>query len=215
MTCDVAIKATPRATGVRTAQLVIGNDTLRGERRVDLRATGLTPVSKVGWVTTRLGPGYSYNLGQSLARSASSSTTYLHATYTTDRVSGAWVDDNGPYAGSTMSAPSNRGSTFTTPKRLNPSKQHGSRGSLAASGKYVYATWVSTSRWIAYRPTAPRVLYLRRNSNHGSPDILEHDEAADVAERPGRFPDRCRRGRERVRRVYRQRDRFRQSQDQP
>ena len=168
MTCDIAIRATPRATGVRTGQLVIGNDTFRGERRVDLRATGLAPVSKVGWATTRSGPSYSYNLGQSLARSVSSSATYLHATYTTDRVSGAWVDDNGPYAGINYVRTSNRGSTFTTPKRLNSSKQHGSRGSLAASGKYVYATWVSTTRWIAYRPTAPRVLYLRRNSNHGA-----------------------------------------------
>ncbi len=168
MTCDVSITATPRATGVRTAQLVIGNDTFRGERRVDLRATGTTPVSKVAWGTTRLGPGYSYNLGQSLARSVSSSATYLHATYTTDRVSGAWVDDNGPYAGINYVRTSNRGATFSTPRRLNPSKQHGSRGSLAASGKYVYATWVSTSRWIAYRPTAPRVLYLRRNTNHGA-----------------------------------------------
>ena len=59
MTCDVAIKATPSATGARTAQLVIGNDTFRGERRVPLRATGLTPVSKVAWGTTRLGPSYS------------------------------------------------------------------------------------------------------------------------------------------------------------
>ena len=83
-------------------------------------------------------------------------------------VSGAWVDDNGPYAGINYVRSSNQGSTFTTPKRLNPSTQHGSRGSLAASGSYVYATWVSTTRWIAYQPTAPRVLYLRRGSDHGS-----------------------------------------------
>ena len=167
-TCDVMVNARPSASGPRSAQLVVDDDTFRGERRVDLRATGLTPVSKVAWGTTRLGPSYSYNLGQSLARSVSSSATYLHATYTTDRVSGSWVDDNGPYAGINYVRTSNRGSTFTTPKRLNSTKQHGSRGSLAASGKYVYATWVSTTRWIAYRPTAPRVLYLRRNSNHGA-----------------------------------------------
>ena len=167
-TCNVVVKATPSAVGQRSAQLAIDNDTFRGERSVDLTVTGTTPVSKVAWGTTRSGPGYSYNLGQSLARSVSSSATYLHATYTTDRVSGAWVDDNGPYAGINYVRTSNRGSTFTTPKRLNSTKQHGSRGSLAASGKYVYATWVSTTRWIAYRPTAPRVLYLRRNSNHGA-----------------------------------------------
>ena len=168
MTCDVAVKATPSATGARTAQLVIGNDTLRGERTVALTATGVNPVSAVGWATTRSGPAYSWNLGQSLARTVNGTTTYLHATYTTDRVSGAWVDDNGPYAGINYVRTSSSGVSFTAPKRLNPAKQHGSRGSLAASGKFLYATWISTSRWIAYKGTAPRVLYLRRNSNHGS-----------------------------------------------
>lgn len=168
MTCDIAVKATPGALGPRTAQLVIGNDTFRGERTVELTAMGLMPVSAVAWGTTRSGPAYSYNLGQSLARTVNGATTYLHATYTTDRVSGSWVDDNGPYAGINYVRTSNRGSTFTTPKRVNPSRQHGSRGSVATSGKFVYATWVSTSRWIAYKGTAPRVLYLRRNANHGS-----------------------------------------------
>jgi hypothetical protein len=168
MTCDVAVKATPSAIGTRTAQLAIGNDTLRGERTIALTVTGVTPVSAVAWGTTRSGPAHSWNLGQSLARTVNGATTYLHATYTTDRVSGAWVDDNGPYAGMNYVRTSNRGATFTTPKRLNPAKQHGSRGSIAASGRYVYATWVSTSRWIAYKGSAPRVLYLRRNTNHGS-----------------------------------------------
>src|SRR5262249_47952954 len=31
-----------------------------------------------------------------------------------------------------------------------------------------YAAWVSTTKWIAYSGTAPRVLYFRRNTNHGS-----------------------------------------------
>ena len=162
-----SVKAVPKATGARSAALVIGNDTFRGQRTIPLTATGITPVSAVAWGTTTTGPNYAWNNGQSLARTATTGATYLHATYTTDRVSGAWVDDNGPYAGINYVRSSNRGSTFTTPKRLNPSTQHGSRGSLAASGKYVYATWVSTTRWIAYQPTAPRVLYLRRSSNHG------------------------------------------------
>jgi hypothetical protein len=167
-TCDVTVKATPSATGARTAELVIGSDSARGQRTVALTATGIIPSSAVAWGTTRSGPAYSYNLGQSLARTVKDTTTYLHATYTTDRVSGSWVDDNGPYAGINYVRTSNRGSTFTTPKRLNPSRQHGSRGSLASSGRFVYATWISTSRWIAYKGSAPRVLYLRRNSNHGS-----------------------------------------------
>jgi hypothetical protein len=166
--CDVTVAATPNASGARTGDLVIDNDAFRGQRTVGLTATGVIPVSAVAWGTTRSGPNYSFNVGQSLARSVSTTGTYLHATYTTDRVSGAWVDDNGPYAGINYVRTSNRGSTFTTPRRLNPSTQHGSRGSLAASGRYLYATWISTSRWIAYRGSAPRVLYLRRNSNHGA-----------------------------------------------
>lgn len=167
-TCDVTLKATPTMSGGRTGELVIGSDTARGQHHVLLSATGTDPVSAVAWGTTRSGPAYSWNLGQSLARTVYGTTTYLHATYTTDRVSGTWVDDNGPYAGVNYVRTSNRGATFTTPKRLNPSKQHGSRGSLASSGKFVYATWISTSRWIAYKGSAPRVLYLRRNANHGS-----------------------------------------------
>ncbi len=166
--CDIAVKAVPKATGARSAALVIGNDTFRGQRTVPLTATGVTPVSAVAWGTTITGPNFAWNNGQSLARTATTTATYLHATYTTDRVSGSWVDDNGPYAGINYVRSSNGGSTLTTPKRLNPSTQHGSRGSLAASGSYVYATWVSTSRWVAFQPTAPRVLYLRRGSNHGS-----------------------------------------------
>ncbi len=166
--CDIAVRAVPKATGVRSAALVIGNDTFRGQRTVPLTATGVTPVSAVAWGTTITGPNFAWNNGQSLARTATTTATYLHATYTTDRVSGSWVDDNGPYAGINYVRSSNGGSTLTTPKRLNPSTQHGSRGSLAASGSYVYATWVSTTRWVAFQPTAPRVLYLRRGSNHGS-----------------------------------------------
>lgn len=168
VTCDVTVKATPAALGARTAELIIDNDTARGRRIVSLKATAVTPISAVAWGTTRSGPAYSWNLGQSLARTVNGTTTYLHATYTSDRVSGSWVDDNGPYAGINYVRTRNNGSTFTTPKRLNPSRQHGSRGSIAASGKFVYATWISTSRWIAYKGSAPRVLYLRRNANHGS-----------------------------------------------
>ena len=39
---------------------------------------------------------------------------------------------------------------------------------LAAAGSRVYATWVSQTKWVNYSPTAPRVLYVRVNTNHGS-----------------------------------------------
>jgi hypothetical protein len=32
----------------------------------------------------------------------------------------------------------------------------------------VFTTWVSVTKWVRYVPTAPRVLYFRRNSSHGA-----------------------------------------------
>ncbi len=166
--CDVTLSATPSVAGSRAGGLVISDDSVRSQRTIALTASGIAPVSAVAWGTTRSATAYSWNNGQSLARTASGATTYLHATYTTDRVSGAWADDNGPYVGVYYVRTTNAGATFTTPVRLNPSTQRGSRGSVAASGHYVFATWVSTSSWLAYKGTAPRALYIRRNTNHGA-----------------------------------------------
>ena len=214
-TCDVIVNARPSASGPRSAQLVVDDDTFRGERRVELTATGVTPVSKVAWGTTRSGPSYSYNLGQSLARTVSSSATYLHATYTTDRVSGAWVDDNGPYAGINYVRTSNRGSTFTTPKRLN-SIEAARFSRVARRERQVRLRDLGLhhplDRVPAHGASCP--LPASQFEPRGE-DVLEYDEAADVAERPGGFPDGRRGGRQRVCRLHRQRDRFGQDQDQP
>ena len=167
--CQIAVRASPLALGARVATLDIALGTIRGQRSIPLAVTGITPVAEIAWGTTRNGGrNYTWNIGQSMARTASTTSAYLHTTMTTDRVGGSWVDDNGPYAGVYYSRTRNAGETWTTSKRLNPSSRHGSRGSIAASGKYVYATWVSTTRWIAYKGSSPRILYLRRNSNHGS-----------------------------------------------
>jgi hypothetical protein len=63
---------------------------------------------------------------------------------------------------------STTGSTWSTPKRLNPKSQHAARLGLAAAGSRVYATWVSQTKWVHFSPTAPRVLYVRVNTSHGS-----------------------------------------------
>ena len=39
---------------------------------------------------------------------------------------------------------------------------------MTAAGSNVYAAWVSQTKWIGYDPKAPRVLYVRANTNHGS-----------------------------------------------
>jgi hypothetical protein len=77
------------------------------------------------------------------------------------------VKDTGPYLGVYYTR-STSGSTWSTPKRINPSTQHGNRVGLAAAGSRVYVTWVSQKKVIRYSPTAPRVLYVRVNTGHGA-----------------------------------------------
>jgi hypothetical protein len=162
--CSVAVRFHPTTIGPKSATLTF-TGTPMGTAVVALSGTG----SLFVWGSLHAaGPAYTWNDGDSLAATASGSTTYLHATYTTDRVGGKWVTDTTPKAGVYYLRSSNAGATWTTPKRLNPTTQHGSRGTVAASGSYVYATWVSTTRWVHYSGTAPRVLYFRRNTNHGS-----------------------------------------------
>jgi hypothetical protein len=65
-------------------------------------------------------------------------------------------------------ARSSTGSTWTTVTRLNQTTKHGDRATIAASGSSVYTAWVSLTKWVKYSPTAPRVIYFRSNSRHGS-----------------------------------------------
>ena len=163
-TCTIAVRFMPLAAQPASAHLDLSGPAPLGTASVALSGTG----HLFTWGTTHAaGPAYTWNTGDSLAGTVSGSTTYLHATYTTDRVGGTWVTDNGPHAGVYYIRSSNGGSTWTTPTRLNPTTQHGSRGTVASSGSYVYATWVSTTRWVKYSGTAPRALYFRRNSDHG------------------------------------------------
>jgi len=163
-TCAIAVRFVPTAAQHASARLDLTGPGPLGTASVGLSGTG----HLFTWGTTHAaGPAYTWNTGNSLAGTVSGSTTYLHATYTTDRVGGRWVTDNGPHAGVYYVRSSNAGSTWTTPRRLNPTTQHGSRGSVASSGSYVYATWVSTTRWVKYTGAAPRVLYFRRNTDHG------------------------------------------------
>ena len=163
--CRVGVRFVPTTAHPASAQLDLTGSAPLGTASVTLTGTGRLFL----WGSEhRAGPAYTWNFGNSLAGTVSGSTTYLHATYTTDRVGGKWVTDHGPYAGVYYIRSANGGSTWTKAKRLNPASQHGSRGTIASSGKYVYATWVSTTKWVKYSGTAPRVLYFRRNSSHGA-----------------------------------------------
>jgi hypothetical protein len=169
-TCSVTLSFDPALGGERPAALVVDDDTYRGSRSFALAGVGTVPTSKVTWSTSATaGPGYTWNSGASLARTVTGTGTgYLHLVATTDRVGSSWVDDDGPYAGILYARRTETGTTWSTATRLNPTNQHGYAPSVAASGPYVYATWVRPTKWVGWNGTAPRVAYFRRNASHGS-----------------------------------------------
>jgi hypothetical protein len=165
--CAVTVQAYPDTTGRLEATLVIDDDSFRGSKTTFLLAYSRYPVSAVGWGRLRAAPNWSWSTGNALARTVSSGTEWLHASYATDRIDGRWASDDGRRVGVYYARTKNGGASWSTPMRLNPTNVHGLRGSIAASGAYVYATWVSVRRWNDYWGRDRRVLYLRRNSGHG------------------------------------------------
>jgi hypothetical protein len=128
-----------------------------------------TALAAVDWGPVReVSPAYAYNFGGSLARSTKDTTSYLHAAYTSTRIGGDFVDDNGPYAGVYYRRGNSGGSDWGTPKRLNPTGKHADYGTVIASGRNVYAAYVSYEHWINYDPAEPRMITVRTNGNHGA-----------------------------------------------
>ena len=128
-----------------------------------------TALAAVDWGAVReVGAAYTYNYGGSLARSTKDSTSYLHATYNDTFIGGAFVDDNGPYAGAYYRRGNASGSSWGTPKRLNPAGKHADRPAVVASGKVIYAAYISIGHWTNYNPAEERIITLRINSNHGA-----------------------------------------------
>ena len=161
--CTLTLQFKPNTVGTFNAELDWGFGAY-----TQLTGTGIT-TSKVAWGTDRpAGRNYSWTTSNAMGRSVSGSTTYLHVIQSTDYVDGKFVSDTGPYAGAYYVRTSNEGSTWSISKRLNPSTQHAARTTLTASGSSVYAAWVSQTKWGQYSPTAPRVLYVRVNTNFGS-----------------------------------------------
>ena len=123
----------------------------------------------VDWGPVReVSPAYAYNFGGSLARSTKDGTSYLHAAYTSTRIGGDFVDDNGPFAGVYYRRGNSSGSDWGTPKRLNPNGKHADYGTVISSGRNVYAAYVTYEHWIDYDPAEPRTVTMRINSNHGA-----------------------------------------------
>jgi uncharacterized delta-60 repeat protein len=167
-TCEIELQFAPLVGGAASAELVVESDASTSPLVVALTGTGVLPPSGVGWGTRyKAGPAYTWNSGNALGRTVQSGAQKLHLAYATPRIGSRWVKDAGPYLG-VYYVRSGSGSTWSTPKRINPKSQHGDRVGLAAAGSRVYVTWVSQKKVIKYSPTAPRVLYVRVNAKHGA-----------------------------------------------
>ena len=63
---------------------------------------------------------------------------------------------------------SNGGASWTGGTRLNSKTQHGLWPGVASSSPNVYAIWVRVAKVRSWSKSAPRSIWFRRNSNHGS-----------------------------------------------
>ncbi len=168
MACALSVTFSPSALGARSAVLTITGPAPIGARTVALTGTGVVPVSGVVWGGTAFaGPAYTWNAGSALGTTTQAGAQRLHLAYATHRIGSKWAADAGPYAGIYYTRAVS-GATWSTPFRVNPTAQHAERVGLAASGTRVYVTWVTQTKVARYSGTAPRVLYVRTNTNHGA-----------------------------------------------
>ena len=106
------------------------------------------------------GPSPDWNSGRGLARTVSSSTSYLHVQY---------EDDGRPTSASTTGAVDAAGTAWGTAKRLNPSGEDAEAGAIAADSSNVYVVYRDHSHLASdYDPAAPRGIHVAINTNHGS-----------------------------------------------
>ena len=166
--CTVGIRFKPSGAGSYSANVRIVGDQQASPFLIPLTGQGILPPSGVLWGKTYgAGPAYTWNAGNGLARTVSAGSQRLHVAYATDRIGSRWATNSGPRMG-IYYVRSTTGSTWTAPKRLNPTTQHAARVATAAAGSRVYVTWVSQTRITSFLNTAPRVLYVRVNTNHGA-----------------------------------------------
>ena len=104
----------------------------------------------------------------SLARSTTSSSSYLHAVYATDVIGGVAASDTGPHVGVYYTRGNSTGTTWGTPKRLNSTSAHAVSPAVVTSGSLVITAFVTLKHLDAYDPAEPRPVTIRINSNHGS-----------------------------------------------
>ena len=132
--------------------------------------TALAPTTPVTWGSpSKAGAEHARNYGNALARTVRDGSQRLHVAYATNDINGTWATDSGPYAG-IYYVRSATGATWTTPRRITSPRKHVTAFGLAAAGSRVYLAYVTQTRIDEIDHSAPRVLYVRVNTNHGFGD---------------------------------------------
>lgn len=169
--CQVRVSASPHAARQLVARLTVQDDTYRGKRAVPLTvAGGSDPVWPFGWGAVGTAARDHTWLGDNSLGVTDQGTPRLQLVFESPFVNGRWIRDGGPYLGVFATRKSVDGTRWSSAKRLNQKKMHGTRSALAASGDYVVVAWVGMRKYVDYQPKAPRVLYVRRNDDEGAAD---------------------------------------------
>ena len=133
----------------------------------------LAPTTPVTWgKPSKPGAQHGRNRGNALARTVRDGSQRLHVAYATNDIDGTWATDSGPYAG-IYYVRSATGSTWTAPRRITSPRKHVTAFGLAAAGSRVYLAYVTQTRIDEIDHSAPRVLYVRVNTNHGFGDYWQ------------------------------------------
>lgn len=115
----------------------------------------------------RISTPYAWNPGKSLT----ATTGKLLTIFATDcpPPSGRCADDNGPRMGVFVrrSPASSQAGDWGKPTRISPGSVQAERPSIAAHGRTVIASYVTQRSYLHYRPSAPRVLWIRVSLDQG------------------------------------------------
>jgi hypothetical protein len=135
-------------------------------------------VATVSWTApVKSGPSGGYDYGRALARTVSSTTSYLHEQYT-------FVNTTNP--GVYYRRGNSTGSAWGTPKRMNRSGGYAEHGAIAAAGKDVYVAYEVIGSYAGFVPTDPRSIAIRVNTNHGSSTAWLGSRTLSTVARVGR-----------------------------
>ena len=135
-------------------------------------------LATVSWTSpVKASASYGYNYGKGLARTVSSTTSYLHEQYT-------FVNTTNP--GVYYKRGNSTGTTWGTAKRMNPAGGFAENGAIAAASKYVYVAYQVVDDWDNFDPTAARSIGMRINTNHGSSTSWLTSKTLSAVTRVGR-----------------------------